>query len=447
MWRFLRKLPSILVGQCIFSYLGLKDLVRLESALASNEQIQTLCSFLSYLSKPYMKVDIPFEMSKLKWLQAHRFPISKAIVGLHRIKSTFELNMIDELELVSNFYFITRKSLNYLPDSCYKKVVSVFFKENQDVFLMEELFSELHNLRELRFLDRPDGWIQTALQGLQRGTNNNILIEKVDIRIFDGIDYSIAEIVKYFPRLKSLSVSFEIVEDSLLALSTYCPLLEELKLFRIPKVFSEQSAALCAPALSCIHSICTPDDVMYHEIPYCAMAVPYLTELREIRAIGRRDYRLMPVISQYCMKLEILDIEDYSTTTPAQLQQLAQNCRHLHTISVSTNMTLTDEIIIRLAEYCPNLQKLYLSSNNDIVITDASLLALSEHCPHIRELSLLKCTQLTETAVLHLIQRYKHLYRLVLPDTCLSEDSVLSLPVTISRQYSTLTLDFHTYCL
>lgn len=194
MWSFLRKLPSILVGQCIFSYLSLKDLVRLESALASSEQIQTLCSFLSYLSKPDVKVDIPMEISKLKWIQAHGFLISKAIVRLDMIKSTFETTMIDEIELEAIYYKTTGNPLNYLPHSCYEKVVSVYIDRPQDPNFIEELLSLLYNLRSLKVYRNGDGWMHSVLQKLQIVTNNNILIEKVDIHNIHGNELFVVEI-------------------------------------------------------------------------------------------------------------------------------------------------------------------------------------------------------------------------------------------------------------
>merc|ERR1712137_1364601 len=109
--------------------------------------------------------------------------------------------MISEIELIDNDCLIFRMVMIYLQDSFYEKVVSVRFTYQQDMYLMEELFSRFHNLRELSVACCPDGWIESALQGLYRGTNGNILIEKISIGVFIIGEGSVAEIAQYCPRL------------------------------------------------------------------------------------------------------------------------------------------------------------------------------------------------------------------------------------------------------
>ena len=84
----------------------------------------------------------------------------------------------------------------YLQDSFYEKVVSVRLTYQQDMYLMEELFSRFHNLRELSVSCSPDGWIESALQGLYKETNGNILIEKISISVFIIGEGSVAQIAQ-----------------------------------------------------------------------------------------------------------------------------------------------------------------------------------------------------------------------------------------------------------
>lgn len=126
---------------------------------------------------------------------------------------------------------------------------------------MEDLFSRLYNLRAVKVGCTLVGWILNALRALHRKTNNNIVIEDIHMRLFgSGEVFSVPEIAEYCPQLQSLSVTFNISEDSLIALSRHCPLLKKLKFFRIPRISTEQNAALCAPTLSCLHSILTSVD-------------------------------------------------------------------------------------------------------------------------------------------------------------------------------------------
>ena len=186
------------------------------------------------------------------------------------------------------------------------------------------------------------------------------------------------------------------------------------------------------------HLICFPY--------YYAITISYLTELRKLKLEGFVDDTLVPIISQYCLKLESVIIHHRSTSTPTQLLQLAQNCQHLHTIELSHSDFSNDELIIGLAERCPNLQTLsheYFLQYITNTISDACLLALSKHCPNLRELDFHNCTTITEVGILLLIQHCKHLYRLILPCSCLSEDTVLTLPVTVTKEFSVLTLTFN----
>ena len=445
MWNQLANIPSILVGQGIFSFLNVESIVRLETAVASSERVLALRSFLSYFTKEDIIVNIPNETSKLKWLQTHGIQITKVTVNLNKIYAIFDANMINEIALVGNGY-IDSSILTNLPDSCYEKVVSIFFYDDLNEELMEELFSCLHNLREVTVNCRHDvwdGWLLSALRRLHRETNNNVLIEKVHINTSEA---SVVEIAKYCPKLQSLSGNRNIGEDSLLALSTHCPLLKRIvMIWHMPRISTEQTAALCVPALSCIQSIQTPYSIgLQTDVTHYVRTVPYLTELKEVVVVSRIDHVLLPLLSQHCLKLNIISVLEKSSATTTQLLQLAQNCRNIHTILLVNDRINTDELIIGLAKRCPNLRSLYVEATANI--TDNSILALSEHCPQLREL-MLQYTNLsltTEDAILQLIRRCKYLHILKLPLSCLSEETVLTLPVAASRDHSIWTLTFDT---
>ena len=421
MWDQFLNLPPILVGQSILTCLDLKSIVRLETAVANKDQIKILRSFLCYFTEVDVIVNIPQEISKLKWLQSHDFPIFKARVDLAQINATFETKLINEILLIGNSK-ISSKTLSYLPDSCYEKALSVVFNGEQNADLMEELFSRFVNLRELTVDCLPDGWIKGALQRLYEESNNNVFIEKILMWVVGSeSENSVADIAKYCPRLQSLWVRFKIDEDSLLALSKYCPLLKKLSIKCIPKVSTVEIAELCAPALSCIQSITTPYLLADNDTSQYARTMTYLTALQKVYADGYGDHILLPLFLQNCVHLEEVTIGKRSSVTPAQLLQLVQNYPHLHTIKLYNHIFYTDEIVIGLAQRCPNLQNLE-------TITDASLLALSKHCPKLREVQLQYCTQITKTAILHLVQQCKKLYFLAIPATVLSEDTVFGVP-------------------
>ena len=426
MWDQLANIPPILVGQGILSCLDLKSIVRLETAVASKDQIRILRSFLSYFTEVDVKVNIPHDICKLKWYQTHDFQITKAIVNLDKLNATFDTTMINEIELIDNC-IISRKTLNFLSDNCYEKISCMHFHNTQKPDVIEELFSRLVNLRELTVHCLPDGWIKGALKRLYEESNNNVSIEKIDMFVEGSeSESSVVDIARYCPRLKSLCTWCNITEDSLLALSTHCPLLKKLDITNIPRMSTAQSAASCAPALSCIQSISTPR----YDNTAVVFAIPYLTALQSVYVDGPIDHILLPLFFQYCLQLKEITIMASSSTTPAQLLQLVHNYPHLHKIRICNPFFNTDEIVIGLAQRCTNLQKLALDNEFAFdTVADNSILALSEHCPNLRELQFQYCTQITETAILHLVQQCKQLYFLAIPATVLSEDTVFGVPV------------------
>ena len=432
MWDEIKKMPPIVVGQSILNFLDIKSIVHLETALTKCNHIQILGSFLSYLSKGSIEVIIPKEMCKLKWLQAHDFPISKAIVHLDKIKTTFDTKMIDQIMLIE-YGTITNTSFDYLHDSCYEKVTSVWFGKEQNENLIEKLFSRLYNLRELNVSGRPEGWIQNAINSLYIGTNNNILLEKITMFMSstNTNEGSIVEIVKYCSKLKSLTVWFDITEESLLALSTYCPLLQELYIPNLPKILIKENIRLYTHALACIHTIWTPNIVNNTVTTNYTYTIPYLTNLRKLIANSYVDHIFIPLFTQYCQKLEYMHINNDSCTTTLQLQQLIQNCHNLHTLEISIDTLCTDEIILTITQYCKNIKKLLLCCYTDANITNTSILALSKHCTQLEELELNCMPIITDTVLIRLIQECKQLYKLILPDMYLSEDSEFGVPVTV----------------
>ena len=439
MWVQLTNLPPVLVGQIILTCLDLKSIVTLEAAVANREQLQILRSLFSYYTEFDVEINIPQEIAKLKWLQDHDFAIRKARVNLDQISATFETKLINEIILIDKC-LISSKSLSYLPDSCYEKVFSAVFNCEQNANLMEVLFSRLVNLRELTVHCLPDGWIKGALKRLYEESNNNVLIEKIYMFVEGSeSESSVVEIARYCPRLQSLWVWFKIDEDSLLALSKHCPLLKKLFIQCIPRLSTVEIAALCAPALSCIQDITTPYLLADNDTSQYARTIPYLTSVKCVYANGRRDHILLPLISQYCVHLEEVTIGKRSSATLTQLLQLVQNYPSLHTISLCNPFFYTDEIVIGLAQRCTNLHSFSLAIEvvvNTTNITDASLLALSEHCPKLQKLQLQYCTQITETAILLLVQQCKHLNFLAIPDTVLSEDTVFGVPFKERRKLS-----------
>lgn len=167
------------------------------------------------------------------------------------------------------------------------------------------------------------------------------------------------------------------------------------------------------------------------------MAVPYLTELRGLNAMGHLDHVLLPLISQYCLKLESIDIDETCSATTAQLLQFAENCKQLKDIHLACYEIYSVTFVVGLIQRSLNLQKLTIFIQGiDIILTDVILLALSEHCRQLERLEIYGPLQITEAAVLQLVQQCKHLHTLALPDTYNFYDTVFGLPVEVKVKHS-----------
>ena len=460
MWNKIENISPAVVGQSIFKFLDIKNIVRLETALANHENIVTFSSFVSNYSKPDIEIHIPEEISKLKWLQKHNLQIKRTIVHIEELNEIFPTEMINEIELKDSNCHITSKGFNYFPHSCYQKVVSVCFDKNrsQHMSIMNKLFSLLPNLRELKIIARPEEeWLLNALQILSKTTNNNILIEKFIICPLHYYEGSIKEIIKYFPKLLTFEINFNICEDSLIELSKHCPLLQEFTCGCIPKIISYTTLDLCKHTLSCIYNITTP--VIFHDSDFedysidsddsdddinnYTITIPYLINLQKVEFNSNEDFIFMPLISKYCLKLEYIQINKDSTAIPIQLLQLLQTCLYIKSIILLNDIYHTDDVIINIAEHCSNLQILTINSDyNNNTVSNISLLALSKHCLFLKEIDLSSCKNTTETGIVQLIQQCKSLNILKLNPYAIFEYSDLGFPVDVDiyNNYTIYTL-------
>ena len=88
-----------------------------------------------------------------------------------------------------------------------------------------------------------------------------------------------------------------------------------------------------------------------------------------MRVEGTHDNVFVPLLAQYCQKLQSISISETSNVTHTQLLQLAQNCRHIHTIDFYNDKFYTDEFIITLGAGLGSYK------NGKVVYNDSSFFA------------------------------------------------------------------------
>ncbi|VDQ02247.1 unnamed protein product [Trichobilharzia regenti] len=117
--------------------------------------------------------------------------------------------------------------------------------------------------------------------------------------------------------------------------------------------------------------------------------------------IWKRWLRCAPnVISEACVQLEKLDLEDCALVTDSTLAQLAVHCPRLNTLVLSHCDQVTDEGIARLAEgLCGSDQLQTLAMDNCPLLTDAALEHLGSNCRKLKQLDLYDCQLITKQGI------------------------------------------------
>ena len=124
MWNYIKELPVSLVAQTISPFLDLKSIVMLERGLANHTMQRTIKAFLSLLPTLNIKLKIPNENIKMKWLYDRKVRIRRAEVVLNMVKMPQELCLIDQVHIIIRGNIRTT-NINNLPHDIYERVVSI----------------------------------------------------------------------------------------------------------------------------------------------------------------------------------------------------------------------------------------------------------------------------------------------------------------------------------
>ena len=310
--------------------------------------------------------------------------------------------------------------------------------------VIRELFTYIRNVSSIEVNTSQGSWIADALLSPKYAP----LLSLVSIQLYswDITHYTVRAIAHACPNLQCLATQY-LSEECLLTLSEHHLPHTELCISWMP-ITSAEVAAQCAHALSRIQKIRSPEDLPVDpdtsEITDTDMyihPVPHLTALRALEVVGEIDHILLPVLAQHCRSLERVILGRRSTATVEQMAELIHSSSDSLTVlelNYPSNIH-GDTLITALAPYCSQLHELSISvcRHAQSAVTDTSLLALSQHCICLKSLNICTCTQVTEAAVVQLLQCCTQLQKLLIPLNCLSVDTVLGIAVSCWHCYST----------
>ena len=448
MWNYINELPQIISGNLIFGFLDLKSIAILERALAGSKMQRTFRNLLKFLPTIKINLKLPQECKTLKWLNKRQCRILEATVHWNMMETELahlEIDLIDEIVLhVDNA--ATLNQILIIPENFCIKISRVLSNE-WDGAVIKVLLVRLIPMRKLRRIllcCDIEAWFADMLRELF--TKGSIDIEYIEFNTQEYIsDRTMKAIVECCPKLLSFQSQHSygrLTHTSLVALSEHSLSHTEFYYPLWIPIPSATIASQCAYTLSRIHRIETPTAATTPAL--YSVAIPYLSNLRRLVLSSPIDHLLLPVFSLYPLPIETLNYFIYSSATAETLLQLVRTVgKTLRTLVFQrTTQIVTDELLLAILPHCPQLTQLSIGTHGPTEqVTDASLLALSEQCRLLEELSIVPCRTVTEAAVLQLIHSCPHISLMYLPLGCLSEDTVLTLPVT-SKSISYQTLVF-----
>ena len=427
MWDYLNLLPPIIVGQVILTFLDLKALVQLERALADPSSTIIFRALLKFTPKLENTIVLPKQKELLQWLYDRECKITKANLCLHKITTTLNLECIDEIKLCIEGE-VDSNMLDLISAIHYEKIVELFIEcGNQDVEIMEELFSLLKNLQIIETHCETDEWLSNAFYNLHED-NNCIHTIKLH-RNWNITDDDINTIVECCPNLLTLRViSEQITYISLLTLSEHKLPLKDLYFIAWIPIPNIEIAFRCSYALSCISGTTTKTHTEVVDVNTYSFGLSYMTKLRDLTILSNYDHILLPILTQYTLTLDCLYLYSASSATMEQIINFIKSCKQI--LSLKFDMTgnsilFNDNLIDKIAPYCCNLLIISFEKTTTTTITDNSLISLGRYCHKLYHCDFSKCLEITQFGLNFILQCCNILNTIKLPLTFKIQEKIL----------------------
>ena len=108
-------------------------------------------------------------------------------------------------------------------------------------------------------------------------------------------------------------------------------------------------------------------------------------------------------VARHSPQLQFVSIPVLTDAVLQQLIALSSSMPALRSVHLSAAAALTDAMLIALSEHCPQLTSITIRDSP--LLTDAGLIALSLHCPRLSSITLDNCPQCTDVGLIALFER------------------------------------------
>lgn len=202
-------------------------------------------------------------------------------------------------------------------------------------------------------------------------------------------------------------------DESLKVLSTHC---HKLKMINFNGCFAITDQGVKHLADNC------------HQLIHCCLSKCFAITDQSLISLG-----------QGCQQLRTLGLTGCHQLTDHGFQALTKSCKLLENLDLEDCVLITDQTLFYLTNNCLSLKRLALSHCNNITDEGIKYIGTSQkNSESIQYLELDNCTQLTDTAIDHLIS-CKQLKRLDIYDNRISRQAATKLYTYLPQ------LDIHTY--
>ena len=251
----------------------------------------------------------------------------------------------------------------------------------------------------------------------------NLLLRRCNIT-----DIAVIAIAQHCPELRKLQIdntTNALTHLSLLALSEH-KLIEELDIPMIP-IPTSDIAVRCSCALSRISSFRWFTAV---DAEGTLNSWEHMKSLQWFRVTEQVPVESalsgLSSVARHCPQLQSVSVPVLTDAVLQQLIALSSSMPALRSVHLSAAAALSDAMLIALSEHCPQLTSITIRDSP--LLTDNGVIALSQHCPGLTSITLDNCSQCTDVGLIALFERCRCIQCIELNDMPqLTDKTVLAL--------------------
>lgn len=376
----LLSLPSQLLSNDLLTFLSLRDIGRLDSALTNHLLRPQLFEVYRFLSVKHAKKGL--DSCQMGWfgdrdISLESITFKKSIYG-GELTTIFD--MLQKSSRAGDVKNINCSKCNESPSKAHYAIIS----------------KHCNRVQSVNFF-RCSGITKPMITQLCKRCPN---LQSLDISNTRATDKTLMGLAQNCPTLVNLSVRAceDITDEAVITLARSCHSLASLDLNSSCNKVTDIGVSAIAENCPLMTSLDLSDCRNVSNIAVIALALN-CKSLNTLKLSGCKNITDAAVITlaQNCPLLSVLHFRHCRELTDATLMVLSQNCPKLSSLDLSSCDRITDAGVVAVVKKCPCLTTLDLSYCREI--TDATVIALAENCPSLVTVNLSFCHHITAASV------------------------------------------------